>query len=385
MESSERITTILVDTCAFRDANSDFAGISKQLLPSFFASIEEKELVLLNHPILTQEIKKHIADSGLCKDFQGLISQIRKCTDVLKFLDCYDDNLFSFISQINIQEKIYESFKQHYRHAVELEYVDPALIFDLYFNGTPPFALTSKKKYEFPDAFVIEAAKQYLEEHPNDVLLVVTKDEDWISAFKDNKYISICSSITEAIKKINGIECILSNQMLSEIFHGVYAEIVSCAQKDIEYECFEIEDFEVLNEIEIESVKVESICDDYVPLKVTRNSILISTTITLQVTGRAEIFDEDNSLWDNENREYIFQSYADAIFTDAEATVECEVEISFDFDDPEHTAYVDSFKLTNSSNILVNSKCVDIFPIDDHDFAIRVLREDKGLPRRLKS
>lgn len=35
MSVDERITTILVDTCAFRDANSDFIGISSMLLPSF--------------------------------------------------------------------------------------------------------------------------------------------------------------------------------------------------------------------------------------------------------------------------------------------------------------------------------------------------------------
>ena len=43
MSVDERITTILVDTCAFRDANSDFIGISSMLLPSFFSVIKEKD------------------------------------------------------------------------------------------------------------------------------------------------------------------------------------------------------------------------------------------------------------------------------------------------------------------------------------------------------
>ena len=42
----ERITLILVDTCAFRDTNSDFPGISKQLLPAFFSTAKEKEVLL---------------------------------------------------------------------------------------------------------------------------------------------------------------------------------------------------------------------------------------------------------------------------------------------------------------------------------------------------
>ena len=32
----KRITAVIVDTCVFRDANSDFVGVNKQLLPSLF-------------------------------------------------------------------------------------------------------------------------------------------------------------------------------------------------------------------------------------------------------------------------------------------------------------------------------------------------------------
>ena len=76
MSVDERITTILVDTCAFRDANSDFIGISSMLLPSFFSVIKEKDILLLTHPILEREIEKHIEDSGIYKDYQSLVSQI---------------------------------------------------------------------------------------------------------------------------------------------------------------------------------------------------------------------------------------------------------------------------------------------------------------------
>lgn len=35
MKENERITSVLVDACAFRDVNSDFLGIIRKLLPSF--------------------------------------------------------------------------------------------------------------------------------------------------------------------------------------------------------------------------------------------------------------------------------------------------------------------------------------------------------------
>lgn len=46
MDAHERITTILVDTCAFQEANSDFIGINSMLLPSFFSAVCEKGMLL---------------------------------------------------------------------------------------------------------------------------------------------------------------------------------------------------------------------------------------------------------------------------------------------------------------------------------------------------
>ena len=97
MSSSERITSVIVDTNAFIIANSDFLGIKSSLLPSFFAVIKEKEIKLLGHPILEKEIEKHIEDSSLYKDYQNLKSNLNKCDEILKLIGCKDDK---FITQI---------------------------------------------------------------------------------------------------------------------------------------------------------------------------------------------------------------------------------------------------------------------------------------------
>ena len=65
MNEENRITLILIDTCAFREANSDFPGIVKSLLPSFFSTVDEKGIALLTHPVLENEIRKHIEDSSI--------------------------------------------------------------------------------------------------------------------------------------------------------------------------------------------------------------------------------------------------------------------------------------------------------------------------------
>ena len=103
MNEENRITLILIDTCAFRDANSDFPGIAKSLLPSFFSTADEKGITLLTHPVLENEIHKHIEDSGIFKDYQSLLTQLRKCTSTLKHYKLDDVLLSSKISELDIQ------------------------------------------------------------------------------------------------------------------------------------------------------------------------------------------------------------------------------------------------------------------------------------------
>ena len=97
MKENNRITLVLIDTCAFRDVNSDFPGIIRQLLPSFFSTINKKGIVLLTHPVLENEIRKHIEDSGLYKDYQILVSQLYKNNETLRHFACTNEELFSKI------------------------------------------------------------------------------------------------------------------------------------------------------------------------------------------------------------------------------------------------------------------------------------------------
>ena len=88
-----------------------------------------------------------------------------------------------------------------------------------------------------------------------------------------------------------------------------------------------------------------------------------------------------NSVWDSEDREYIFREYADVKFKGV-AEAECEIEIAFDFDNLE-SSWVRNFKFTNSGNIEIECEDIDSKQIDEDEMAIRCLREDRGLPRKI--
>lgn len=192
----------------------------------------------------------------------------------------------------------------------------------------------------------------------------------------------MCESITQAIKKINAIESILSEEMLEEIFRGAYQEILSEAKFCAECECYELNDYEFSEDLEVDSVEIKCVEDSYVPLQICRDMILIKTVASIKVSGHGEIFDEERSIWDSEDQEYILREYSDIEFTDGIAEVECEVRITFDFDDPESSAQVSSFKFNNRGNIGVDCSSVSIIPIDEDEMALRCLREDKGYSRK---
>ena len=110
--------------------------------------------------------------------------------------------------------------------------------------------------------------------------------------------------------------------------------------------------------------------------------ILIKTVANVKVAGCGEIFDEDRSVWDNENKEYFIIEYSDIDFDDGEAQIECEIRIKFYFDNLEETTRVDSFKFNNRGYIYVSCANAEISPIDEDEMALRCLREDKGYSRR---
>lgn len=380
MNDNGRITAVLVDTNAFIVANNDFLGIKSSLLPSFFSLVKEKEVRLLMHPILEKEIEKHIEDSSLYKDYQNLKIYLNKCEGMLKRIGCKHDEFVPMICKYDVRQKLIDAFKQNYIDSLVLRYPKPEKVFERYFASNPPFAVSGKKKNEFPDAFVIESIKDYIKEHHNDVLLIVTNDNDWKLAFEQFNCIEICDTIDDAVKRIHHIKSILDSDMLSLIFKSAYKEIVESAHFLAQCECYELEDYEIIDELDVSSIIVQSISDIYTPLKITRESVLLKTEVELNIAGEAEIFDEENSIWDSEDRDYIFREYADVTF-DGIARVECEVEIQFDFDELE-SSWVKSFKFTNSGNIVIQCDDIEMDRINEEEMALRCLREDKGLPRK---
>ncbi len=360
------ITTVIIDTVAFRDANSDFVGLNSQLLPSFFDLIEEKDFLLLNHPILKKEIYKHILDSKIVQNHQSLITYFEKCEKLLRMENIYDESYINCIVSIDVRDMLYKKYLEYYSRAEELDYPDIKAVFDKYFKNVPPFAESGKKKYEFPDACVIESTLDYLNKHPNDRLLVISRDDDWEKSFAGLDSVIVEDSIESALTRLNLLDSVLSEEMISSILSAAYDDICTNLMNKLEREDYDFPDYEFEDYFSYDSIDITDISEDYVPLVIKRNKLLINTEISIEVSGSGVIADYTYASWDNEDKQYYGVETADFTVSDGYGEVPVEIELSFDLDNLDSPT-VESVKLLNIGSIDLYSDDPEIVPVDYED------------------
>ena len=399
MEKNFYINTAIIDTNIFIKNNSDFLGIRSSTLPLFFEQLRRKGITLLQSDILDQEVKKHIEDSTLVRRVSELKKNLRENEELLKY---YEIGSKLPIDEINIAQGLYSAYKNNYTSAIALHYADPKEIFNRYFLSMPPFSETGKKKNEFPDAFVLCSIMSYLQEHSESRLLLISDDKDWENTIKGFNQIVICKGIDEAMKLLEQDESILPIRFIYKILEANAQELNQIAEDEFEVETFGTEkyDFEEGTEInKIYSSEVNCDPDIVTALKITHDKIIIKTLASCLVDGEGTVFDEDRSVWDSEDREWVINAYTQIGFKRAIAETECEIQISYDIekignlkfidtlDEKEllhlmaNASQVDYLKLTNFGDIELDldPNYIETVPLDD-DMAHKALLEDKGYP-----
>ena len=349
------IDAIIIDTSAFYKEQFDFIGAQDSILPSLFEVIKEKKISLISHPILRAEIKKHIADSEVISKLANFKTAIKKYKSTLELIGLSVEEITERVDALNMQAKLNDTFEQAFDEATELPYPNAEDVFAQYFACAAPFAASGDKKSEFPDAFVILSIKQYLKKNPTKCILILTDDGDWRDAFADTPRAILANSVGEGMRMMQDSEDILP------IFKEALSEIESALISALECEAYELNGFEMEDDLEITAVRVKDISDLFIPLKITDDRVILRTTAEIEVDGNAIVMDEDRSVWDHEDRAYIYTAYSSVDFEKATAEVEFDVEISFDPDN--HLSFITLEKV--KPNIRYNIE-VDL----DYDHAI---------------
>ncbi|MBW9352876.1 DUF4935 domain-containing protein [Citrobacter sp. EC_71] len=82
------------------------------------------------------------------------------------------------------------------------EYVGVAELRDNYFNNKPPFAVTGKKKNEFPDAIALLALEHWAKKN-SEVIYAVAKDGDWKGYCEGSERIDYNENLGDALNYFN--------------------------------------------------------------------------------------------------------------------------------------------------------------------------------------
>ena len=348
------ITAVLIDTSAYHNRQCDFAGFTSAMIPTFLRLLQSNHISILSHPILDNEIRKHIRDSQIVERTRELCKHINKCKGVLKSIGYSPEDIIEKVDPQKTEKSILESYEGFDRSFIKLPYVDAKDIFEDYFNAQPPFSATGNKKSEFPDAFILKGLLKYCDSNPDACVLVVTDDTDWENTLRENQAIKLVKTLKDGLSFL-WQQLGDKTEFITRIWAPMIPQIMYEVSNNAECESYCVDGIYDFEDIQISRVHVTSIIGDMTPLEITNNSALIQVSASLEVDGMIEYLDEDRSHWDKEDQCYYFAAYTRIIFQSASAEVECEVRLNYPPDGSMSPVSIDSVRITNKYDI-----CLDI-------------------------
>ena len=330
MNKPQYFNTVIIDTNAFDSKGNDFCGYFNSIIPAFFDTLSKNGIRILSHPILIGETKKHInhLDDGQTDNekVKNAIKALTRYKNILEFIDIDYDSTIQQLEKLDIENENIKKVDQYFSSAEMLKYCNPEIVFKKYFNNEAPFDIERNKKYEFPDAFIIESIIDYIDTNPTVAILVISSDEDWKKALSTKSQITMKDNLDDALKLLYSQE-----RSINDIIESLYEDIADYLTNNTTTETwFDIQDYDLESDIDVEKVELDNIDNNVVPLVISDEKIVLQTTVDLLVDGATTIFDYDNSVWDSETRTYYIIPFAVMDFQQAKGTATCEIHISFD-------------------------------------------------------
>lgn len=326
-KSVNLIDSIIIDTCIYQALNFDFRGQNNKILPSLKTILMDHGIQSISSPIIKSEVLKHVTEKAHDKTL-AVNKLLSKHRDIIPLIGIKNvDLLHKRIQKLNLMSE--------YQHEVEDYFSDFRLlpipkaeeIFEKYFKSIPPFAKSGDKKSEFPDAFIIQSVLNYANKYVKEVL-VVSSDNDWRDAFQNTFGITFVDSLNEAI---NYIHEVYTNSKIAELYSSLSLEETAALLSKKLKECtFYVDDF--YSEVEnVYDISMASPLYDICPLSISNYKMIYSAIAPMEITATISVLDESNSLWDDEDKYYIFTEHKSITVTsNIDIYFEAEVSINDD-------------------------------------------------------
>lgn len=156
----------------------------------------------------------------------------------------------------------------------------------------------------------------------------------------------------------------LYQMLISKLDFEIRSEVENAAL----CEAFCIEEIDIAEDVDVDSISVVNIDEEIIPLDVTSHSALLQITTVLSADGYADFLDENRSVWDREDHCYYFCAYTHLDFRNAIATVDCEIRIEFSDDGRLSDIKLVSVKLLNKRDISLNLDEAEVEEKDTTDY-----------------
>jgi hypothetical protein len=189
---------VFLDAQAFENASFNFA--SKQLT-ALKKHLESGRLRLVITDITVSEVKSRIA-----KTVANEVAAQKKFSKVARILRSSETgrSVLTELDEGKIVKELVDAFDQflaeHKADLIDTTANDAGPVFERYFAGKPPFGEAAEKKHEFPDAFVIEALKEWTEDEQE--LFVVSGDDLFREACQECTEIHVKASLVEMLDHV---------------------------------------------------------------------------------------------------------------------------------------------------------------------------------------
>ncbi len=339
--------SIFLDTNIFISQKYDFSDTKNSDFNNLVKMVNDGKIKLYISQIVEHEVKKHIKE-----DIFEIFKEVKKSRNIVlkKISKNYLQtlvlsNLFSFynLKKDDISEEIISKFDKFLKDSkvckLDCKNIDPQQIIVDYMDSNPPFENKEKKKYEFPDAFMIAKLKRsFNEKNP---IYVITKDEGFKKAIEniaglEGKYDNL-KDVFDLINRENEIyneikEFLSNSTHTTEILEKLKEEIKDKLESNnIEVDGMRYDRKGICGGFEYEDTEIENVDINNFEFKsvdmITDDEVIVSVEVNTLILVICSFLDEENSIWDPEEKEYMFSTWKN-IKEKHEVDINCELTFS---------------------------------------------------------
>lgn len=298
--------------------NKDFEILKKH--------VDNNNVSLITHEIVINEVRSHINDK--LKIHIEKFECIQKSRELLIAKSMKEfQRYFYKISENEIIEKTFKKFITLMK-LIKVEvlktgnFSSKKLLCD-YFQNKPPFG-KKDKKYEFPDAIMLQSLKRNVKQ--NDKIHILANDGDWKNVCDQDDCFILHKSLKEFLDYLNNdnkirvkIKEFISSLNTQKIVFDKIKEIlesITFTIHGLEYDRKGIisgheYDETIITDIFDVEYKLDTIED--ISLTSTDKEQVIQSTLTIlcsaKIKAECNFLDEESSGWDSESGEYIYKEY----------------------------------------------------------------------------